>query len=623
MNLVSERNKKEEMKKQSNKKTSLGGFVQKFKTSKGLRIGTIVVAAVLVLFFGFAIYAATYDDIFPGVTINGIDVGGMSVEEAERVIQSQIVDPVANRTIVLKCEDNEKVVSVFDLAPNGIDASYIAKQAFDAGRSDGFFSQTFSFMGSLLGTEDIKASVELDSDVVKGIIAELSKEYETDVQETEYSLNGNILTITRGKGGRRVDEGKAMRLVSEALVDSSVSEVVFVIEDAEPKAVDIDEFYSEITKPAQDAAYKKEDGKFVVVDEVDGIVVDKEKIADALNSGKEKVEIKVELKKASKTAADLKKMLFRDVMGEWSSNYSTSSAARATNVELTADRINGYVLLPGEVFSYDKTIGSRTVANGYKSAGVYVGNKVESGIGGGICQTSSTLYGAVLYANLEIVARTSHSLPVAYVPGGQDATIAEGYIDFQFKNNTEYPVKIVATYSNRQLVCKILGVKPSGQTVELVHSYTGSLQPKVDKISDGTIPKGYKKTVTKGKAGSTYSSKRIVKVNGSEVKNEALTRSVYNATNTEIRVNPEDMGTSPDALAEYTDEVIEAEKKKAEENATEETVETPGNTTENPTDVTDEAPITESEGEGVVSSDTSTNDGAEDVVAETEVVDEF
>ena len=92
-------------------------------------------------------------------------------------------------------------------------------------------------------------------------------------------------------------------------------------------------------------------------------------------------------------------------------------------------------------------------------AGVYIGNKVETGIGGGICQTSSTLYSAVLYANLEIVSRTSHSLPVSYMPPGQDATIAEGYIDFKFRNNTDYPIKVIAIAENRKVVCTILGTR--------------------------------------------------------------------------------------------------------------------------------------------------------------------
>lgn len=214
--------------------------------------------------------------------------------------------------------------------------------------------------------------------------------------------------------------------------------------------------------------------------------------------------------------------------------------------------------MPGDVFSYDKTIGRRTLANGYREAGVYIGNKVESGVGGGICQTSSTLYSAALYANLEIVSRTSHSLPVSYVPAGQDATIAEGAIDLKIKNNTEYPIKIVAAVSGRTVTCKFLGVKVPNQTVELVHTRTANYSPKTERTVNPSIPQGYKKVINRGAPGYAVSSKRIVKVGGEVVKTENLTRSVYNAASIEEEVNPADKDTPSANLAVYTGK-IEAE----------------------------------------------------------------
>ncbi|MDO4744218.1 MAG: VanW family protein, partial [Clostridia bacterium] len=221
-----------------------------------------------------------------------------------------------------------------------------------------------------------------------------------------------------------------------------------------------------------------------------------------------------------------------------------------------ANRINGKILMPGEEFSYDKTIGKRTVANGYREAGVYIGNKVESGIGGGICQTSSTLYSAALYANLEIVSRTSHSLPVSYVPAGQDATIAEGYIDLKLKNNTPYPVKIIATVSGRKLTCSILGVKDPEVTVELVHTRTANYEPQLERIENEEIPKGYKYVINKGASGYAVASQRIVKKSGKVEKTEKLTRSVYRAAPIEEEVNPADKDTPSEQLKNYTPGMI-------------------------------------------------------------------
>ncbi len=551
----------------SEKKKSgfLNEFRNKLKSSKKVRIITAVVAAVVVLFVGFCIYAASYGDIMPGVSVNGVDVGGMSIESATAKIQNQIVEPLNSRTLVLKCEDNQKTVSVQELVPGGIDAEQIARQAFEHGRSGGFLSKAFSLMGSVFGGKDIEAVVAVDEASLKAVVDELSAEYATEVKETEYSVDGNVLTITKGHGGRCVIMKKAMAAVGEAIADENVNEVVFVIEDAEPEDVDADEFYAMLTEPAKNAEYKLENGQVVITDEKYSVIVGKDEIKKALKSKEQSYSLNVETVAPEVTAEQLKGLLFRDVMGEWSSGYASSSYARASNVELAADRINGRVLMPGDVFSYDQAILPRTAENGYQSAGVYVGNRVESGIGGGICQPSSTLYGAVLYANLEIVERTSHSLPVSYVPGGQDATIAQGYIDFKFRNDTEYPVKIVATYSNRKLVCKILGVKPDGEKVEVVHSVTGSYTPKVNKTADESIPQGYKKTVSRGASGYGVASRRIVTVDGVEVKNEKLTGSVYRATDTEVLVNPADMETAPESLAEYTGEAVELEGETDEE----------------------------------------------------------
>ena len=126
--------------------------------------------------------------------------------------------------------------------------------------------------------------------------------------------------------------------------------------------------------------------------------------------------------------------------------------------------------MPGEEFSYDKTILPRTAENGYMAAPVYVGNKVESGMGGGICQPSSTLYGAALYANLEILERHNHSMLVSYMPAGLDATISQGALDLRLRNNTPYPVKIASQASGGVLTFSIWGYNPENISVNIVRS---------------------------------------------------------------------------------------------------------------------------------------------------------
>ena len=174
-----------------------------------------------------------------------------------------------------------------------------------------------------------------------------------------------------------------------------------------PEKLDPDVFYKWLTSDAENAYYEKtEDGKVVVHDGKPKCTVGREEVDAALKNLEtapdNTVTVPVTVTQPENTAEKLKTTLYSEVLGKYATNYGGSSAARANNVRLATSRINGIELMPDEEFSYDKTILPRTSANGYMAAPVYVGNKVESGLGGGICQPSSTLYAAALYANLEI-----------------------------------------------------------------------------------------------------------------------------------------------------------------------------------------------------------------------------
>ena len=139
--------------------------------------------------------------------------------------------------------------------------------------------------------------------------------------------------------------------------------------------------------------------------------------------------------------------------------YNTRDKDRTTNLILAANKINGTVVMPGEVFSYNTVVGERTIAAGYKEAPIYVNGQVEDGLGGGICQVTSTLYNAVVYANLEIVERSNHQFVPSYVTASRDATVVYGSIDFKFKNNRNYPIKIMCSVSNGVVNFEIYGLK--------------------------------------------------------------------------------------------------------------------------------------------------------------------
>ena len=180
----------------------------------------------------------------------------------------------------------------------------------------------------------------------------------------------------------------------------------------------------------------------------------------------ETLTVQADIQQPEVTAADLKAVLFRDVLGEAKTHVS-GSAGRIGNVKLSAQIINGLVLNSGETFSYNGSVGKRTADRGFKPAPAYVKGETVDEIGGGICQTSSTLYLACLLSNLEITERYAHRYVPAYIAWGMDATVSWGGPDYKFTNNTLYPVKIVTKYEKGYLTVQILGTNVDGTYVKM------------------------------------------------------------------------------------------------------------------------------------------------------------
>lgn len=158
---------------------------------------------------------------------------------------------------------------------------------------------------------------------------------------------------------------------------------------------------------------------------------------------------------------------FSDVLGSKTTYYNTSVTGRSTNIRLAAEAIDGTVLQPGETFSLNGVVGRRTAAKGYQTAIIFQNGKQIEGLGGGVCQVSSTVYGAVLYADLQVTERSSHQFQVSYTPVSQDAAVYYGSQDFQFVNDTDNPIKIAADASNGSLTVTIYGTKTTEKKVTL------------------------------------------------------------------------------------------------------------------------------------------------------------
>lgn len=288
--------------------------------------------------------------------------------------------------------------------------------------------------------------------------------------------------------------------------------------------------------PAVNATLKRENGVFSVVEGQTGLSVDIDesvnKTYDYLTNGWDyqdaSIDLVIEETQPKGNADDL--AMVKDVLGTFTTSYTTSSSARSKNVENGCRLINGITLYPGEEFSTYESIKPFTEANGYYPAGSYLNGKVVESIGGGICQVSTTLYNAVLLSELEVTERHNHSMIVSYVDPSMDAAIAESAgKDFKFKNNLNYPIYIEGTTANKKISFTIYGLEERASDHKVTYeSEVLKITPPDSEIivQDASQPIG-SVIVESAHIGYTAQLWKVVKENGEEVSREVINKSTY------------------------------------------------------------------------------------------------
>ncbi|MFZ5989022.1 MAG: VanW family protein [Bacillota bacterium] len=229
-----------------------------------------------------------------------------------------------------------------------------------------------------------------------------------------------------------------------------------------------------------------------------------------------------------------------EVVASFSTSFNPNKANRSYNIKLACERINNKLLLPGDVFSMDSVLGPRTIENGYKDAPVIIKSKLIEGTGGGVCQVTTTLYVAVLKAKLDVVERTSHSLPLGYVEPGQDATIAEGYIDFKFRNNKQHAVLVSASVVGSRIVIRLVSKKDAfNYNVKLRSVVIERMNPGKDEIVvDATVPDGSMVFDRESVQGLKVAVYRETYDNNKLVEREKISEDVYKPVRGRVRVSP-------------------------------------------------------------------------------------
>lgn len=310
---------------------------------------------------------------------------------------------------------------------------------------------------------------------------------------------------------------------------------------------------------AKDATLKRVNGSFEIVDgntgtklDVDGSVqMIMDFIENEWNKENGRITLPVETDYPRGSEEELSRV--KDVLGTFTTSYSTSGPSRSQNVANGAKLINGTVLYPGDTFSAYEVVSPFTTENGYEMAGSYLNGKVVDSLGGGICQVSTTLYNAVLLSELEVVERSNHSMIVTYVDPSADAAIAGTYKDFKFKNNTDAPIYIEGTTANKQITFTIYGeeTRPANRTIKYVSQTLSTTEPGVLIVADPGQPIGYR-IVEGAHRGIQAELYKHVYVNGVEESVTKVNKSTYNASPRTVVVG---VAGDPGLSAELTEAV--------------------------------------------------------------------
>ncbi len=498
---------------------------------KGIIIGVTIIALIvigIIISTVFALININNDKIINGVSISGIDVSGLSKEEAKEKIEI-VYNEKKEKEINIKYEDYTATLNPTLLETN-YNVDKAVEEAYKIGREENIFINNYNILFTLIGKKNVNVDMTIDEEVAKQTINDISMELPGVIIESGYSIEDDELIITKGKSGIYIDTDKLVELVKSKLSDVNTDEdfIEIPVINREPEAIDIDKIHEEVYQEAQDAYYTKE--PFTVHPEVEGIDFDVEEARALLQEDKEEYIIKLKITKPSVTINQIGSEAFPDQLATFTTRFDVSDVDRSTNLRIACQKINGKVLLAGETFSYNKTLGARTAAAGYRNGKIYSGGEVVDGIGGGICQISSTLYNSVLLANLQIVERRNHQFVTSYVGAGRDATVVYGAIDFKFKNTRQYPIRIVASAQNGIATVSIYGIKEENEyTFNFNTKVISTIPFTTQYVEDGSLAVGTETVKQKGTNGmitETYITKML---NGKVISTQLLSRDTYSA----------------------------------------------------------------------------------------------
>ena len=508
----------------------------------------VILLIILIMIFSviFALMNVTKSVIINGVSVKNIDISNLSLAEAKAKMEEAFRIEL-NAPIKLVSKDYETTLNSSQIEFT-YNVSKAAEDSYSYGRDGNIFENNYAILISAFNGKEIDVDYTYNRENLDYIVDDIESKIPGLVTQANYYIEGEELIITPGTDGVLVNKEKLKEEIINTILSADAVdllenntklEIQIPIEEAKANEIDIDKIYSEIYTEPKDAYYEKE--PFKIYAEVAGVdfAISKQEAKDIVSKEKEEYRIPLIITPASKTINDIGLEAFPYLISDFSTKYDASNKNRSQNLAIAAGKINGTVLMPGEEFSFNQVVGKRTIQEGYKDAKIYQDGQVVDGLAGGICQISSTLYNAVVKANLEVTERRNHSFTTSYIKAGQDATVVYGVIDFKFKNSRTYPIKISASVDSGIAEFRINGIKEEVEyDISLSPVTTGSIPYTTQYIPDPSLAPGQQVVVQGGGNGLKVTTYKDTKLDGKLVSREVISTDTYRPMNAIIRVGP-------------------------------------------------------------------------------------
>ena len=438
----------------------------------------VSLALILVVATGVFAYLVTNSDTnLPNVYLDGVYVGGMTKEQTIAALDEAKWDERRGGTLRVKLPEDVSFELDFLAAGAYQPKEEAAETAIAYGHGDDMIENLLTYVRGVVEPVDLcRTEFTIDRSYVSAAVDKAVDEFEERTSGDPYTVNeeDSVLEVVKGLGELTLDRAAICDEACAKLL-AGEREMVWTEIAGSPVIPDFAKLASELNQEPANASYDPTKDEFIP--EVVGVELNAVQAGEMWKQAGilEKFSVPIKIIEPEITVESLQEVLFHDLLGSCTTSLMGSSPNRISNIKVACSRFDGKVLMPGERFSYDDVVGERTEETGFKSAPVYSGTDHTMGIGGGICQVSSTLYNAVQYANLEVNERHSHSMFVGYLAPGLDATVDWGAANFVFTNNSKYPIRI-KTYAdvnnNRKLTIEIWGTNADNIRVEIIHGGT-------------------------------------------------------------------------------------------------------------------------------------------------------